>query len=104
MLESIKQMLGMGPKVDMGAVIAKGATILDVRSPGEYAGGHIKGSVNIPLNELGARSGKLNKNAPIITCCASGMRSQSAKSMLESSGFKEVYNGGSWVNLKKFEK
>ncbi len=104
MLDSIKQMLGMGPKTDLGELIANGAIILDVRTPGEYAGGHIKGSLNIPLNDLGRNAAKLKKDTPIITCCASGMRSSSAKSMLISGGFKEVHNGGSWMNLKKFEK
>ncbi|HEY4629318.1 MAG TPA: rhodanese-like domain-containing protein, partial [Flavobacterium sp.] len=37
---------------------------------------------------------------PIITCCASGMRSASAKSILKSSGFTKVYNGGGWSSLK----
>lgn len=97
-------MLGMGPKADLGEVIAKGAVIVDVRTPGEYAGGHIKGSINIPLDSLSAGMNKLKKGTPIITCCASGMRSSSAKSMLQSSGFQEVYNGGGWMNLKKFEK
>jgi rhodanese-related sulfurtransferase len=47
---------------------------------------------------------KLKKDKPIITCCASGMRSGSAKAMLQSNGFAQVYNGGSWTNLKKYEK
>ena len=104
MLDSIKQMFGLGPKVDLGEVVAKGGIIVDVRSPGEYSGGHVKGSLNIPLNSLSAGMSKLKKDKPVITCCASGMRSSSAKSVLESAGFKEVYNGGSWVNLKQYEK
>jgi rhodanese-related sulfurtransferase len=47
---------------------------------------------------------KLKKDNPVITCCASGMRSGQAKTMLQANGFKEVYNAGSWYNLKKFEK
>ncbi|MBL7937594.1 MAG: rhodanese-like domain-containing protein, partial [Bacteroidia bacterium] len=58
-----------------------------------------KGSVNIPLNELSSSINKIKKNVPIITCCASGMRSASAKSTLSSLGFKEVYNGGGWMSL-----
>lgn len=97
-------MLGMGPKTDLGEVLANGGIIIDVRTTGEYAGGHIRNSVNIPLAELGTRMSKFKKETPIITCCASGMRSSSAKTMLESNGFKQVYNGGGWSNLKKFEK
>lgn len=104
MLEKLRKIFGMGPKVDMAAVIANGAVIIDVRTTAEYAGGHIKDSINIPLNTLGSQMVKLNRNKPIITCCASGMRSGSAKSLLQANGFKEVYNAGSWFNLKKFEK
>jgi rhodanese-related sulfurtransferase len=43
---------------------------------------------------------KLNKNKPVITCCASGMRSGSAKGLLKSKGF-DAYNGGSWTSLKQ---
>lgn len=104
MIGFLKKLLGGGPKVDMGQLIADGAVIVDVRTPGEYAGGHIKGSVNIPLQSLGSQMAKLKKDKPVITCCASGMRSGSARAMLQSAGFSEVYNAGSWFNLKKFEK
>lgn len=92
-----------GPKVDMGQLIKDGAVIVDVRSTGEYAGGHIKGSMNIPLDQLSGKLNKLNKSKPIITCCASGMRSASAKGMLKSKGFTDVYNGGSWMSLRKYQ-
>ena len=104
MLEQIKKLLGMAPGADLAEVLSRGAVIVDVRTPGEYAGGHIKGSVNIPLDSLRSQLAKLKKDKPVITCCASGMRSSSAKSMLQSNGFKEVYNGGSWSSLKKFER
>lgn len=104
MIEKLKKLLGIGPKVDLGEVISRGAVIIDVRTTGEYAGGHIKGSVNIPLNVLQSQMGKLKKDKPIITCCASGMRSSSARSALLSQGFAEVHNGGSWYNLKRYEK
>ena len=105
MIDKIKSMLGIGmPKADLGLLIANGAIIMDVRTPAEYASGHIKGSVNIPLNALPMQMAKLKKDKPIITCCASGMRSGSAKTILKSNGFAEVHNGGSWVNLKQYEK
>lgn len=103
MIEAIKKLLGMGPKVDLGQVIAKGGVIVDVRTAGEYSGGHIKGSVNMPLDTLKSQMVKLKKDKPVITCCASGMRSASAKSILLANGFNEVYNAGSWFALKKFE-
>jgi rhodanese-related sulfurtransferase len=104
MIAAIKKLLGIGPKADLAEVISRGAVIVDVRSTGEYAGGHVKGSLNIPLNALPSQMQKLKKDKPVITCCASGMRSASARSMLLSNGFTEVYNGGGWMNLKRFEK
>jgi len=104
MIGILKKIFGSAPKVDLGTVVARGATIVDVRTQGEYAGGHIKGSVNIPLNLLQGQMSKLKKDKPVITCCASGMRSGTARKLLLSGGFSEVYNGGSWYNLKKYEK
>ena len=104
MLTLIKKLFGLGPKADLDAVMAKGGVIVDVRTPGEFAGGSVKGSINIPLNNLQGQLSRLKKDKPVITCCASGMRSASARSILTSNGFAEVYNGGSWYNLKKYEK
>ena len=100
MIAFIKKLLGIGPKVDLGELVKNGAIIVDVRTKQEYQNGHVKGSVNIPLNILESHLAKLKKDKPIITCCASGMRSASAKSILKSNGFEEVYNGGSWMNLR----
>lgn len=101
MLDSIKEMFGIGPKTDYAQLVKDGAIILDVRTKGEYAGGHIKNSINIPLDQLGGDMAKLkDKNKTIITCCASGMRSASAKSILKSAGYSDVYNGGGWYSLQ----
>jgi rhodanese-related sulfurtransferase len=101
MFNSIKEMLGFGPATDYAQLIKDGAMIVDVRTPGEYASGHIKGSVNIPVDQLRTGMSKLkNKQTPIITCCASGMRSATAKSILVSSGYDQVYNGGGWYGLQ----
>ena len=78
---------------------ARGAIILDVRSKAEYAQGAIPGSKHIPLQEIGSKMNQLKKwNAPIITCCASGMRSVSATAIIKAQGV-EVMNGGSWFRL-----
>jgi phage shock protein E len=101
MINTIKRLLGLGPKVDYSVLVKRGAVILDVRSKGEYAGGHIKGSVNIPVDALNSNLNHLkDKSKPVITCCASGMRSAAAKNILKSNGFLEVYNGGSWITLE----
>ena len=101
MIESIKRIFGLGPKTDYSQLIEQGAVIVDVRSKGEYNGGHIKGSKNIPLNSIGQNLKKVgDKNKPVITCCASGMRSASTKNILEAAGFTQVHNGGGWRTLQ----
>lgn len=90
----------MGPTVNYAELVEKGAQIIDVRSKGEFSGGHIKGSVNIPLDSLQHNLSKIKKDKPVITCCASGMRSAAAKNILKSGGFAEVYNGGGWMGLQ----
>ena len=101
MIQAIKNMLGLGAKVDLAQLVKDGAIIVDVRSKGEYAGGNIKGSINIPVDQLSNNLAKLkDKNKTIITCCASGMRSASAKSILKSNGYSNVHNGGGWMSLQ----
>lgn len=101
MLQSIKNLLGLSPKTDYSELIKQGAIILDVRSRNEFSGGHIKNSINIPVDQLSSELSKLtDKNKCIICCCASGMRSGTAKRILESKGYKAVFNGGSWNSLE----
>jgi phage shock protein E len=101
MINALKQLFGFGPKVDFAQLIKEGAIIVDVRTKGEYQQGHIKGSLNIAVDTLRNNLSKLkDKNKPVITCCASGMRSASAKSILISNGYANVYNGGGWNSLQ----
>ena len=101
MIQAIKYLLSMKPPTDYNELIKQGAIVLDVRSKGEFAGGHIKNSINIPVDQLSNNLSKLkNKNKCIICCCASGMRSGTAKRILESQGYTAVFNGGSWNELQ----
>jgi rhodanese-related sulfurtransferase len=100
MMNALKSLLGMGPKVDFSQLKKEGAQIIDVRTPGEFKTGYIQGSINIPLQSLSGSLSKIKKDKPVITCCASGMRSASAKNILKSAGFTEVHNGGGWSSLK----
>ncbi|GAB2819530.1 rhodanese-like domain-containing protein [Ferruginibacter profundus] len=101
MINTIKNLFGMGSKTDYAQLVKEGAVILDVRSKGEFESGHIKGSLNIPVDQLLSNLSKLkDKEQPIITCCASGMRSASAKSLLITNGFTKVFNGGGWSGLQ----
>jgi phage shock protein E len=100
MIQAIKNLLGMGPAVNYAQLVKDGATIIDVRTKAEFQQGHIRGSVNIPLNNLSNHYSKISKDKPVITCCASGMRSAQAKNILQANGFAQVYNGGGWQSLQ----
>ncbi len=100
MFNTIKQLLGFGPKINYKELVKNGAQLIDVRSQGEFSGGHIFGSENIPLQSIAGNLGKIKKDKAIIVFCASGMRSASAKAILKANGFNEVHNAGSWMSLK----
>lgn len=96
------QLFGGGPSVDLKSVIEEGAFLVDVRTPGEFADGNVKGSVNIPLDNLTMEIAKFRDKKNIIVFCRSGNRSGMAKSLLEQQGFKNVINGGTWQNVAQF--
>lgn len=80
--------------------ISRGAVILDVRTPGEFANGAISGSKNIPLHLIKGKLSQIKKlNKPVITCCASGMRSGTAANFLRNNDIEAV-NGGGWYSLQ----
>ena len=82
-------------------LLSEGAAIIDVRSPVEFAQGHADGSLNLPLSTLADAPLSLDPGRAIIVCCASGTRSAMAKSVLVRRGFRNVVNGGSWVNVAR---
>jgi phage shock protein E len=86
-------------RTDYEGLMFKGAVIVDVRSAKEYAQGHIKNSINIPLEKIGDNMGDF-KNKTVITCCQSGYRSQMAKVLLAKNGI-DVYDGGAWSQLDR---
>ncbi|MEQ8906510.1 rhodanese-like domain-containing protein [Ekhidna sp.] len=96
-------MLGLftGKKKKIEEFIKQGAVIIDVRSKTEFEGGHLRTSKNIPMDSIPSYMGQLDKTKPIITCCASGMRSGQVKRMLKANGFKAM-NGGGWMSLEKY--
>ena len=74
-------------------------TIIDVRTHAEFTGGHVAGSVNIPLGEIPQRVEEIRRlQQPIILCCASGNRSGQATAFLRSTGIT-CENGGSWMDV-----
>lgn len=70
----------------------KVAQFIDVRTPNEYNGYHIKGFKNIPVDQLASRASELNKDKPVYVMCASGSRSLRACKYLTKAGYQTVYN------------
>lgn len=87
---------GQKLKKQLPELLANGAQIIDVRTTGEFAGGHNPLSINIPLDQLSAKAETLDKEKTYILCCASGARSAAALGVLKSKGFKHVMNAGTW--------
>jgi rhodanese-related sulfurtransferase len=101
MINVLKNLFSSGPAVNFEELVKAGAIVVDVRTAGEFNGGHIDGSMNIPLDEIRNKTEELKKkNRVIITCCRSGNRSGMAESMLKSAGI-ECYNGGPWNVLNE---
>lgn len=74
-------------------------TIVDVRTPQEFMGGHVANSINIPLQEIREHIDEIRSMPkPLILCCASGGRSGSAAALLQSMGI-DCENGGGWMSI-----
>lgn len=74
------------------------ASIIDVRTPAEFAAGHVAGSINIPLNEIAIRLDEIKSKKNILLCCASGNRSAMVTEFLKQNGIA-CENAGSWLNV-----
>jgi rhodanese-related sulfurtransferase len=74
----------------------KALQLVDVRTSGEFSGGHLAGAKNIPVSDLGSRINELDKEKPLIVYCRSGARSSAALKQLRSAGFAQAkhMNGG----------
>lgn len=99
MFETLKNLLSGKNSPQLENLIKEGAFLVDVRSAGEFAEGHVKGSVNIPLDRVQDQLSKFNDRKQIVVFCRSGMRSSQAKSILERNGFSNVTNGGTWGSV-----
>lgn len=83
--------------------IKNGAYLIDVRTPGEFSSGSVKGATNIPLDKITGQLAKLNDKQPIVVFCKSGGRSSQAKTILERNGFQNVINGGTWQQVNRIK-
>ena len=99
-----RRLFSSAPAVDLKSIIDEGAFLVDVRTPAEFAEGHVKGSVNIPLDRIPAQLAKFKDKTNIIVFCRSGGRSSQAKNILQQNGFANVVNGGTWNNVSQFVK
>lgn len=85
-------------------LVENNAYIVDVRERGEYANGHIKNAVNIPLSEIRQRINEIPKDKPVYLHCRTGQRSYNATLALQNLGFSNVYNiTGSFLALSFYE-
>ncbi len=81
--------------------VQKGAFLVDVRTPEEFAGGSVKGAVNIPLDQVKQRVKEFEGKSSVIVFCRSGNRSGQAKEILEENGIKNVTNGINTENMER---
>ena len=80
---------------DARRLVGEGAKLVDVRSPEEFAGGHLPGAINVPVQQLDGRMGEIGPHdQPVVVYCQSGMRSARAASTLRQAGFASVHNLG----------
>lgn len=75
-------------------LVDQGATLLDVRTQGEWDSGHLPGAVLIPISELGARMSEVPHDHPVVVYCQSGGRSAQATELLASAGYDVHDLGG----------
>ena len=85
-------------------LVEEGQVIIDVREPGEFARGHIKGARNIPLSQIRERLAEIPSDRPVYLHCRTGQRSYNATLLLQNAGYKNVWNiTGSFLALSFYE-
>lgn len=76
-------------------LVQSGARLVDVRTPAEFAAGHIPGAINIPVQQLETRMRELEpKDGTVVLYCRSGRRSGDAAQLLKRAGFAQVHDLG----------
>ena len=90
-------------KVDAAKAVAMlgSRTVIDVRTPAEYAAGHIAGAQNIDVEaaDFGSKIASLDKKAPYLVYCHSGRRSAIAAAQMAAAGFTDIVDGGALADL-----
>lgn len=94
-----KNMFAPTDNSNLKEAVKNGAFLVDVRTPAEFSVGSVKGAINIPLDKVPSQLSKFKNKKSIVVFCRSGNRSSQAKRILESNGFQNVINGGTWENV-----
>lgn len=97
----LSQLLGQSGNSELSEAVKNGAFLVDVRTPGEFAGGSVPGAVNIPLDQVSSQMSRFKGKKGVVVFCKSGMRSGQAKGILDQNGIPQVINGGTWQNVNK---
>lgn len=97
----LSQLLGQSGNSELSEAVKNGAFLVDVRTPGEFAGGSVPGAVNIPLDQVSSQISRFKGKKGVVVFCKSGMRSGQAKGILDQNGIPQVINGGTWQNVNK---
>jgi phage shock protein E len=102
----LNKLFGMGGtnSTDLAAAIKGGALLIDVRSPGEFKTGSVKGAINIPVDSLTNKQSQFKGRETIVVFCRSGNRSRMAKGILQQLGIPNVIDGGTWENVASIRK
>ncbi len=96
-----KNLFARPDNTQLREAIHAGAFLVDVRTPGEFAAGSVRGAVNIPLDKLSGALAQFKGKKQIVVFCRSGNRSGMARSLLLKNGFANVINGGPWQNVQQ---
>lgn len=101
----LSKLFGMGGTntTDIANAISNGALLIDVRTPGEFKSGSVKGAINIPVDSLTAKVGQIKANSAVVVFCRSGNRSRMAKDILKQLGISNVLDGGTWENVAEIK-
>ncbi|MFN4121938.1 MAG: rhodanese-like domain-containing protein [Flavobacteriales bacterium] len=81
------------------SAIARGALLVDVRTPAEFAAGTVKGAINIPYDLVSRNLKQFEGKSAVVVFCRSGARSAQAKSVLDRHRVNNVINGGTWQHV-----
>ena len=91
---------------EIDEIVKEGGFLLDVRTPSEFANGHVEGAINIPVDELRSRLEELpsDKSAPLYVTCQVGLRAYVGIMILRAAGYDNLYNlSGGYLTYKTYK-